>query len=127
MVCISHFENVRKQLFKVKHSFCLIKKKKKTKSHKKQIPLSWETSLCRSTVFEIISSLTVQSAVFLCCVSRSGPTIMKQLSEKTGLEKIQLMLIWPLGYHPAGKIWQTSAICAVPLLITLLHSRLSSA
>lgn len=37
------------------------------------------------------------------------------------------MLIWPLGYHPAGEIWQTSAIHAVPLLITLLHSELSSA
>lgn len=52
---------------------------------------------------------------------------MKRLSEKTGWEKIELMLIWPLGYHPAAEIWQTSAIHAAPLLITLLHSKLSSA
>lgn len=37
---------------------------------------------------------------------------MKQLSEKTGREKIELMLIWPLAYHPAGEIWQTSAVHA---------------
>lgn len=52
---------------------------------------------------------------------------MKRLSEKTGWEKIELMIRWPLGYHPAGGIRQTSAIHAVPLLITLLHSKLSSA
>ena len=37
----------------------------------------------------------------------SGKKIRKK---KAGLSKIELRLIWPLDYHPAGEIGLTSAI-----------------
>lgn len=87
-----------------------------------QTPISWETLLCRCTVVDFISS----SVFSLSHVKlRNASTLMSHLSKKAGREKIELMSKRPLGYHPAGEIWQTSAIHAASLLITVLHPKLS--
>lgn len=111
MVCVSHFENVHKQLYLIK--------KEKTKNHRADAHFLGN-GLSNSAVCCFFSHSCIVKI-------RNVSAIMKCLSEKTGWEKIELMISRPSGYHPAGEIWQTSAIHAVPPLITLLHSKLSSA
>lgn len=115
MVCVSHFENVHKHLYLIK--------KEKRKSHRADAHFLGN-GLSDSAVCCFFSHSCIVKV-------RNVSAIMKCLSEKTGWEKIELMIRWPSGYHPAGEKWQTSAIHAVPLLITcsnhLLRFELSSA
>lgn len=92
MVCISHFENGHKQLFS------LIKKKRKKETTTAGYFLS---------IFRLYFPPP-------CIVKLKNASVIKHLFERTGWGKIELMLIRPLGYHPAGEIWQTSAIHALP-------------
>lgn len=50
----------------------------------------------------------------LYCIGRNAPTLLK------------IYLKMAIRLPPIGEIWRTSAICAAPLLITLLTSKLLS-
>lgn len=113
----------------LKKAQLLFDKKRKDKESQSSRPFPGKLCCVAVAFSNVFLSNCAVCSFSQCCVVkiRNVPVLMKHLSEKTGWEKIELMLIWPLGYHPAGEIWQTSAIHAAPLLITLLHSKLSSA